>query len=111
MHRTVIVWVIYDGRHCRRAKIFYLPQLGIEPRSLDSQANTLTRRCKSRLLPQGSRSVLYILDPVTHITSKQNAICDKLSRFQVAEAKAEAKHLQENPVSVPTHLLPDSLLL
>ena len=46
-----------------------------------------------------------------HITSKQNAIFDKLSRFQVAEAKAEAKHLQENPVPIPTHLLPDSLLL
>ena len=44
---------------CRRAKIFYLPQPGIEPRLLDLQANTLPRRCKSRLLPQGSRSVLY----------------------------------------------------
>ena len=43
---------------CRRAKIFYLPQPGIEPRLLDLQANTLPRRCKSRLLPQGSRSVL-----------------------------------------------------
>ena len=52
-------WVINGGRHCRRAKIFYLPQPGIEPRSLDLQANTLPRRCKSRLLPQGSRSVLY----------------------------------------------------
>ena len=37
----------------------YLPQPGIEPRSLDQQANTLPRRCKSRLLPQGSRSVSY----------------------------------------------------
>ena len=45
--------------NCRRAKIFYLPQPGIEPRSLDLQANTLPRRCKNRLLPQGSRSVLY----------------------------------------------------
>ena len=35
MHETVIGWVIYGGRHCRRAKIFYLPQPGIEPRSLD----------------------------------------------------------------------------
>ena len=53
MHRTVIGWVIINvGRHCR-AKIFYLPQPGIEPRSLDLQANTLPRRCKSRLLPQG----------------------------------------------------------
>ena len=57
MHRTVIGWVIYVGRHCRSAKIFYLSQPGIEPRTLDLQANTLPRRCKSRLLPQGSRSV------------------------------------------------------
>ena len=46
-----------------------------------------------------------------HIASKQNAICDKLSRFQIAEAKAVAKHLQELPVPVPPHLTPDSLLL
>ena len=59
MHRTVIGWVIYVGRHCRRAKIFYLPQPGIEPRLLDLQANTLLRRCKSWLPPQGSRSALY----------------------------------------------------
>ena len=57
MHRTVIGWVIYGRRHCGKAKIFYLPQPGIEPRSLDLQANTLPRRCKSQLLPQGSRSV------------------------------------------------------
>ena len=50
------------GANCRRAKIFYLSQLGIEPRSLDLQVNTLPGRCKSRLLPQGSRSVsLYSL--------------------------------------------------
>ena len=59
MHRTVIGWVSYGGRHCRRVKIFYLSHPRIEPRSLDLQANTLPRRCKSRLLPQGSRSVLY----------------------------------------------------
>ena len=74
MHRTVIGWVIYGGRHCRRAKIFYLPQPGIEPRSLDLQANTLPRRCKSQLLPQGSRSELYIyLDPVTCIKVRKRA--------------------------------------
>ena len=67
MHRTVKGWVIYGGRHCRRAKIFYLPQPGIEPRSLDIQANTLPCRCKSGLLPQGSRSVFICLDPVTYI--------------------------------------------
>ena len=59
MHRTVIGCVIYDGRHCGRVKIFYLPQPGIEPRPLDLQANTLPRRCISRPLPKGSRSVLY----------------------------------------------------
>ena len=64
MHRKVIGWVIYGGHHCLRAKIFHLSQPGIKPRSLDLQANTLPSRC--RLLPQSSRSVLYIhLDPVT----------------------------------------------
>ena len=64
IHITVVGWVIYGGRHCRKAKIFYLPQAGIEPRSLDLQANTLGRRCKSRHLPQGSRSVcIYIPRP------------------------------------------------
>ena len=62
MHRTVIGCVIYGGRHCRRAKIFYLSQLGIKPMTLDLQGNTLPRRCKSWLLPQGSRSV-YIYIP------------------------------------------------
>ena len=47
MHRKVTEWVIYGGRHCQRAKMFYLPLLGIESRSLDLQANTLPRRCKS----------------------------------------------------------------
>ena len=70
MHSTVIGWVIYGGRHCRRVKIIYLSQPGIEPRSLDLQANTLPRRCKSRLLRQGSRSVLYIPRP-----------CDKWIRW------------------------------
>ena len=46
-----------------------------------------------------------------HITSKQNAICDKLSRFQITEAKAEAKWLQEIPTQIPSHLTPDQLLL
>ena len=63
MHRTVIGLVICGGRHCPRGKIFYMPQPGIEPRSLDLQVNLLPRCCKSRLLPQGSRSVLYIPRP------------------------------------------------
>ena len=57
MHLKVIELVIYVGRHCRRVKILYLSQPGIEPRSLNLQANTLLRHCKSRLLPQGSRCV------------------------------------------------------
>ena len=37
-----------------------LLQLGIEPgRLLDLQANTLPHHCKSKLLPQGIRSLLY----------------------------------------------------
>ena len=39
-----------------------MPQLGIEPRLLDLQANTLPCSCKSWLLTQDSRSVLYTYD-------------------------------------------------
>ena len=35
------------------------PEVGIEPGPQDLKANTLPRHCKSQLLPQGSRSVLY----------------------------------------------------
>ena len=76
MHRTVTGWVIYGGRHCRRAKIFYLPQWGIEPRSLDLQANTLPRRCKNRLLPQGSRSVSYFSQ-----LSQPNTSCSNFFKY------------------------------
>ena len=37
----------------------HMPEVGIEPGPQDLKANTLPRRCKSRLLPQGSRSALY----------------------------------------------------
>ena len=63
MHRKVIGWVILGGRHCHRANIFTCP-------SRESNhgcwiyRQTLPRHCKSWLLPQGSRNVLY-LDPVT----------------------------------------------
>ena len=61
MHRKVIGWVIYGGRHYLRAKIFHLSQSGIKPRSLDLQANTLRSLCQ--LVMQDSRSVLYIPRP------------------------------------------------
>ena len=41
------------------AEKFQPPEVGFEPGPQDLKANTLPRRCKSRLLPQGSRSVLY----------------------------------------------------
>ena len=46
---------------CRREKIVNLSQPGIEPRSLDLQANTLSRRCKSRLLSfkRQSRLIMF----------------------------------------------------
>ena len=46
-----------------------------------------------------------------HISSKSNIICDKLSRFQIAEAKALAKHLIEEPEIIPPEVSPDSMLL
>ena len=36
-----------------------LPEVGIEPGPQDLKENAQPRRCKSRLLPQGSRSVLF----------------------------------------------------
>ena len=39
------------------------PEVGIEPGPQDLQANTLPRHCKSRLLPQGSRSVVLYTYP------------------------------------------------
>ena len=41
------------------AEKFQPPEVGFEPGPQDLKANTLPRRCKSRLLPQGSSSVLY----------------------------------------------------
>ena len=46
-----------------------LPEVGIEPGPQDLQENTLPRRCKSRLLQQGSKSVFIYLDPVTFKTT------------------------------------------
>lgn len=46
-----------------------------------------------------------------HIQSKSNAICDNLSRFKIKEAKALARHLQDDPVKIPPDLTPESLLL
>ena len=46
-----------------------------------------------------------------HISSKSNIICDKLSRFQIAEAKALAHHLKDEPEVIPLEVSPDSMLL
>ena len=42
-----------------------MPEVGIKLGPQDLKANTQPRRCKSRLLPQGSRSVLYLPIPTT----------------------------------------------
>ena len=47
---------------CRKS---HMPVVGIEPGPQDLKANTLPRRCESRFLPQGSRSVLYLPIPTT----------------------------------------------
>ena len=67
MHRMIIHLerVIYGGRHCRRAKIFYLSQLGIEPRSLDLQANTLPYRCKADFDRKAVEVYCICLTPVS----------------------------------------------
>ena len=48
------------------------PEVGIEPGPQDLKANTLPRRCKSRLLPQGSRSVL---DTYPYYISNVDSVC------------------------------------
>ena len=52
------------------------PEVGIEHGPQDLKANTLPRHCKSRLLPQGSRSVLhlYIYLSLLHIFMSIQAI-------------------------------------
>ena len=57
MHRSAVGHVINGGCNCRRAKMFCMPQPGIQPKSQNLEANTLPRRFKSQLLSQGSRSV------------------------------------------------------
>ena len=51
-----------------------------------------------------------VLFKAKHIPGRQNVIADKLSRFQVAEARRAAPWLAEAPVAVPQHLLPSSIL-
>ena len=63
MHRTVIGWVIYVGRHCRRTKIFYLPQPGIEPRLLDIQATLYHVAVKAGFYRKAVEVYLYIPRP------------------------------------------------
>ncbi|XP_053376993.1 uncharacterized protein LOC128547809 [Mercenaria mercenaria] len=46
-----------------------------------------------------------------HIPSKENSVCDKLSRFQIEEALVEAPYLQNRPLHIPDDLSPDALLL
>ena len=86
--------IAFTANMCRRAKIFYLSQPGIEPRSLDLQANTLPRRCKSRLLPQGSRSVLYIPRPCD-IHPLQFEIRPRISWYR--------NHVKMNPREIFMH--------
>ena len=49
----------------------------------DLKANTLTRRCKSRLLPQGSRSVLYIPLPTTYFPALNRFVPESAQSFAV----------------------------
>ena len=51
---VVVVVFVGVGRHCHTVKISQHIPVGNRIR-----INTLPRRCKSELLPQGSRTVLY----------------------------------------------------
>ena len=57
---------------CR--KKLQLPEVGIEPGPQDLKANTLPRHCKSRLLPQGSRNVLYLPIPTTYFPASSRFV-------------------------------------
>lgn len=45
-----------------------------------------------------------------HLSTKDNYICDKLSRLQVAEALCQAPHLNKVPVAIPIQMSPWTLL-
>ena len=47
------------GQMSQGAEKSHMSEVGIEPGPQDLKADTLPRRCKSRLPPQGSRSALY----------------------------------------------------
>ena len=51
-----------------------------------------------------------LLVKAKHLPGKLNIIADKLSRFQVREARLAAPWLAEVPVVPPPHLLPSSIL-
>ena len=51
-----------------------------------------------------------ILLKAKHIPGKYNVVADKLSRFQVSEAKKWAPWLSENPTVLPKSSLPESLI-
>ena len=66
-----------------------LPKVGIEPGLQDLKENTLPRRCKSQLLPQGSRSVLY-----TYTDDKFSCSRAQCNVRQMAKIKNQYNQLQ-----------------
>jgi len=51
-----------------------------------------------------------ILFRAAHIPGKSNTIPDLLSRYQFQEVKALAPWLQQQPYTIPAHLLPEAIL-
>ena len=64
--KPFIAFLLSDRYMSQGAEKSQPPEVGMEPGPQDLKANTLPRRCKSRLLPQGSRSVLYLPIPTTY---------------------------------------------
>ena len=50
------------------------PEVGIEPGPQNLKANTLPRRCKSRLLPQGPPNFRVLYQVVAEISDRKNVL-------------------------------------
>ena len=67
------MWVTYVGRHLSRTlKKSPCPSRGSNRGPFDLQSSTLPRRYKSRLVPQGSTSILYTYPVPCDIQMNEN---------------------------------------
>ena len=87
------------------AEKFQPPEVGIEPGPQDLKANTLPRRCKSRPLPQGSRSVLYTypyyIKKPTHVVQEETYADSSTD----SSGDEDEEQTEEQP-AIPRYIIP-----